>query len=131
MSKLIQANVVELEAPARQTATFNTADIDLTNYSGPFQIILTTGAGGGTTPTLNVKLQDATASGGAYADITGAVFAEVTGAADSTQMITLQADEMRGFLKVVGTITGTSPTFDMSVVGLGCLKAGRNASQAV
>lgn len=131
MSKLIQANVVEMEAPARQTATFNTADIDLTKYSGPVQVILTSSAGGGTTPTLNVKLQDATASGGTYADITGAAFAEVTDAADSTQMITLQADETRGFIKVVGTITGTSPTFDMAVVAVGCLKAGRNASQAV
>ena len=131
MSKLINANVVELEAPARQTATFNTADIDITAYSGPFHIILTSSAGGGTTPTLDVKMQDATASGGSYADITGAVFAQVTDAADVTSMITVQADETRGFLKVVGAVDGTSPTFDMAVVGVGCLQAGRNSSQVV
>lgn len=134
MNNLMQSNVVEL-APlvSGRTATLTGSAVDLRAYEGVVQVILTCeAASAGTSPTLDVKLQDATTSGGSYADVTGATFTQVTDAADVTQMITVDAAASRGFVKVVGTIGGTSsPAFSYAVVAVGQKKAGRNASQTV
>jgi hypothetical protein len=129
---LIRANVVELVANAVRTSTLTPTGIDISDYSGPAQIILQSSAKtAGTDPTLNVKVQECATVGGTYTDVVGAVFAEVT-TADSTEMIAIKPDEQEPFMRVLCTIGGTStPTFGFSVVMLATLDAGRNASQAV
>lgn len=128
---LIQANVIEALANAARTSTVTGGAVDVTKYEGKGQVILMSSAGGGTTPTLNAKLTESATSGGSYTDVTGGAFTEVTDAADSTQMIPIDFDASKGFLKVVGTLAGTSPEFSFGVVIVGQLKSGRNASQAV
>jgi len=124
-------NVVELAATAERTSTLTGSGVDLSDYTGPVNIILTSSAGAGTTPTLNVKLQESAASGSGYEDVSGAVFAEVDGSADSTQMITLQVDSLKQYVRVVGTIAGTDPVFSFGVVAVARQQAGMNTSQAV
>lgn len=133
MSNLIQSNVVEALANAVRTSTVTGSAIDVTKYEGKGQVILMSSAAtAGTTPALNVKLTESATSGGSYTDVTNGDFAEVTDAADSTEMIPIDFDACKGFLKIVGTITGTStPTFGFGVAIVGQLKSGRNASQAV
>lgn len=127
-----RANIVELAANAARTSTLTGTGVDIRKYAGYGQVVLQSSAGTGTNPTLNVKLQHADTVGGSYTDITGAVFAEVTDAADSTQMIQLPVDEVKPFIKVIGTIAGTdTPTFSFGVSLVAISKAGRNASQAV
>lgn len=130
---LIQANVIEALPTAVRTSTITGSAVNVKKYEGKGQVILTTSAAtAGTTPALNVKLTESATSGGSYTDVTNGDFAEVTDAGDSTQMIPIDFDASKGFLKVVGTITGTStPTFGFGVVIVGQLKSGRNASQAV
>lgn len=128
-----QSNVIELCANAVRTATPSLAGVDVRKYEGRGQVVFTSSAAtAGTTPTLNVKLQDATSLNGSYADITGATFTEVTDAADITQMISLDFSSCRRFVKVVATIAGTdTPTFGFAVAALAQAKSGRNSSQAV
>ena len=111
--------VSELLAPARKTASENGAAFDLHDYDGRFIVAFSTSAGGGTTPTLDVKIQDSTDGSTGWADVSGAAFTQVTDAADSTQSLTLDTDAVKVYIRVVTTITGTSPTFDMAVVGVG------------
>lgn len=131
--RIEQANVVELAANAERTSTLTATGVDVKDYDGTVQVILmSTAATAGTTPALNVKIQHSDDSGSNYTDVSGATFAEVTDAGDVTQMIPLKVGELKRYIRVVGTITGTStPTFAFGVCMVGCLHAGRNASQTV
>lgn len=131
--RLSQANVVELAPMALRTSTLTGTGQDISNYTGICQVILqSTAATVGTNPTLDVKLQESDVVGSGYTDITGAVFAQLTAAADVTSMIAIKPDELKKFIRVIGTIGGTStPTFAFGVSLVGCLQAGRNSSQVV
>lgn len=111
--------VTAVLAPARKTVSENGGAIDLQQYVGDYKVILSTSAGGGTAPTLDIKLQESDASGGTFTDIGGAAFTQVTAAAASTQSITLNADAAKRYIRAVTTIAGTSPTFDLALVGVG------------
>ena len=115
--------VSELLAPARKTASEDGAAFDVHDYDGRYAIVLTTSAGGGTTPTLDVKIQDSADGSTGWADLSGATFTQVTDAADSTETITIDTDTAKAYIRVVTTITGTSPTFDLGVVGFGQTQA--------
>ena len=134
MSQVLQQNILEL-APlvSDRTSTLTGSAVDLAGYDGPAHIILQCeAASAGTNPTMNVKLQHATTSGGSYADVSGLAFTEVTDAGDSTQMISCQVSDLRQFIRVVGTLGGTSsPAFTFGVTMVALKKDGRNASQSV
>lgn len=130
---LAQANVVELAPNAVRTSTLTGTAVDTRALDGVAQVVLVSSAAtAGTDPTLDVKLTHCDTSGGSYTDVTDATFAQVTDAADSTQMIAVKTGELKRYVKVVGTIGGTStPTFGFGVVLVGCNHAGRNSSQSV
>lgn len=131
--ELSQVNVVELAATAQRTSTLTATGVDVRSYDGIAQIILTSSAAtAGTSPTLDVKIQESDSLGSGYTDISGAAFAQVTDAADSTQMIALNIGEHKQYLRVIGTIGGTAtPTFQFGVVMVANRESGRNASQSV
>lgn len=125
MSNLLHAiagaTVAELVLPAAKTSTVTSTGIDVSAYEGSLLVILHSAAGTGTTPTLNGKLQDSDAVGGTYADVPGATFVEIDDTAGgSIQAIAVDLGNVNGFLRFVGTIAGTTPSFTMgvSVVGL-------------
>lgn len=128
-----QANVIELAPVAVRTSTLTGSAVDVSDYTGPLHIILQSSAAtAGTDPTLNVKLTECDTPGGSYTDVSGATFTEVTDAADVTQMITVDVDSLKQYVKIVGTIGGTvTPTFGFGISAVGVLQAGRNASQTV
>lgn len=111
-------DVMELIAPARKTATANGTGVDIRDYEGKLTAILTSSAGGGTTPTLAVKLQDS-ADNSSFADVSGATFTGLTDAADATEAIAVEANALRRYVRAVITIGGTNPTFDMAVLLIG------------
>ena len=128
-----QMNVLELLPAAVRTSTATGTGKDVSEDSGFCHVILQSSAAtAGTNPTLNVKLEHSDVVGSGYEDVTGATFAQLTAAADVTSMITIKPDELKKFVRAVGTIAGTStPTFGFGVSMVGCLQAGRNSSQAV
>ena len=125
-----KANVVELAPIAAVTATGNGTGVDITAYEGYGQIVLVSAAGTGTSPTLDVKVQESS-DDSTYTDITGLAFTQVTDAADITQMLQIDISGTKKYVRVVDTAGGTTPSFDRSVVLIAGRKSGRNASQAV
>ena len=66
----------------------------------------------GTSPTLDGKIQESS-DNAAWTDIAGATFTQVT-ASTNNQAITF--DRSKRYVRYVGTIGGTSPSFAMAVV---------------
>lgn len=109
------APVANLFATAARTVTANGTGVDLKDFVGQIAVVLDSAAGTGTTPTLDVKLQDSD-DNSTFADISPAVaFAQVTGAGVSTQRIGASADSLRRYVRAVATIGGTTPSFTFSV----------------
>ena len=86
-------------------------------------MILTSAAGTGSSPTLDVKVQDSDASSGTYGDLSGATFTQVTGSA-SMQVITFSKDECKRYIKIVQTIGGSTPSFPFNINGVALKKYG-------
>jgi len=100
------------------TADANGAGADLQGYQGVLKIVLDSGAGGGTTPTLDVKIQDS-ADNSTFADVLGKVFTQVTGASASIQSLAIDTRAVRRYIRAVIAIAGTSPTFGLAVAVIG------------
>ena len=105
-------------AAGTYTISGESAGIDLQGYQGVLKIVLDSGAGGGTTPTLDVKIQDS-ADNSTFADVLGKVFAQVTGASASIQSLAIDTRAVKRYIREDLTITGTSPTFGLAITAVG------------
>ena len=86
-------------------------------------MILDCSASGGSSPTLDIKVQDCATSGGSYADVSGAAFTQVTTSA-SLQTLALNKDECKRYIKIVQTLGGSSQTYRYSINLVGLKKYG-------
>ena len=125
---VIQQNLEKLTvvagvATAAVTSTATSSAIDLLEYDGDVMLILDSAAGGGSSPTLDIKVTESEATGGTYTDLSGASFTQVTGSA-SMQTLAINKDECKRFIKIVQTIGGSSPTFTFSINLVGLKKYG-------
>lgn len=114
--------VLNLAAAASRTTTLTGTGVDLQPYEGRVELILTSSAAtAGSSPTLDVKVQDS-ADNSSFADVSGLTFTQVTDAA-SVQSLAINKPALRRYVRVIGTIGGTSsPAFTYAVVGVGMLK---------
>jgi len=108
---------------ASVTASANGTGIDLKDYEGEIGVILNaSNATAGSSPTLDVKLQDS-ADNSSFNDISGAAFTQVTGSGGGVQKMTLNSDSIRRYIRHVVTIGGTSsPAFPVGLTLLGIKK---------
>jgi len=109
-------------ATAARTATGQTSGIDLQTYDGDVVFLLDSAAGTGTSPTLDVTIEDS-ADNSSFAAITGAAFTQVTTTA-SAQKLVVNKDGARRYVRVKYTIGGTTPSFTFSVNAVGVAKYG-------
>lgn len=104
------------------TATGNGTGVDVQQFVGEISVLLASKATAGTTPTLDVKLQDS-ADNSTFADIAGAAFTQVTDAGSSAAVlhkITVNVGAVKRYIRAVKTIGGTaSPAFMTTCVGEG------------
>lgn len=103
---------------AARTSTVTSSAVDVRAYKGGLVFEQLVGVVSGTTPTLNGKLQSSADGSTEWADITGATFAGVT-ATDSFLKIGINVRDTKGYVRYVGTIAGTTPSFTMGVAMLG------------
>jgi len=117
---LAGATAIEAAPPASRTSALLGSAIDTVVYDGVFAAILASSAAtAGTNPTLDVKLTSSDTSGGTYTDVPGGAFAQVTTSAVA-QMIPIDTGKCKRYVKIVGTLGGTStPTFVYGVALLG------------
>src|SRR5690242_17154215 len=112
-SSLTKAATETLLPPAAQTTTLNGTAVDIQKYEGVALIVLDSAAGTGTTPTLNVKLQESDTSGGTFTDVSSAAFTQV-GAGASQQNLFIDVSARKRWIRAVATIAGTTPSFTCS-----------------
>lgn len=98
---------------AARTTTVNGTGVDRRNHGGRAIARLNCAAGSGTSPTLDVTLQDSD-DDVTYAAISGAAFTQVVGVA-SRQSINVDLDNAGPYVRAVATIGGTNPSFTFSV----------------
>lgn len=123
LNALAQAVSGELAPAARRTTTLTGTGIDLLDYEGVALVLLNTSAGTGTTPTLDVKLQHSD-DDSTYADVTSGAFSQITSVAETAgvKVMKLNASDLKRYLRVIGTIAGTTPSFDFGVEFVGIKK---------
>jgi hypothetical protein len=98
--------------PAARTSTVTGTGVDFLQGDGQCFAVQHVGAVSGTTPTLDGKIQESDTSGSGYADISGATFTQVTA---STSLLVINFFRTKRYLRYVGTIGGTTPSFTMAV----------------
>ena len=125
LNALAQATGVELAPAASRTSTLTGTGIDVLEYEGVALVLLNASAGTGTTPTLDVKLQHSD-DDSTYEDVTSGTFSQVTDAAETAgvKVMKLNVSDLKRYLRIVGTIAGTTPSFDFGVEFVGITKAG-------
>lgn len=101
-----------------RTASANGTGFDLEGSNGAegeaIVILASDAASAGSSPTLDVKLQESS-DNSTFTDITDATFTQVTDAA-SSQKISINTNDVKRYLRAVGTIGGTSsPAFTYTV----------------
>lgn len=124
LNAMAQAAGFVLAAAARRTSTLTGTGIDVLDYEGVGLVVLNASAGTGTSPTLDVKLQHSD-DNSTFADVTGAVFTQVTDVAGTAgvRVLKINVPDLKRYLRVVGTIAGTTPSFDFGVEFVGIKKA--------
>lgn len=123
LNALAQHVELTLAVPATNTSTLTGTGVDVTDWEGVAVCVLNSAAGTGTTPTLDGKIQHCDTVGGTYADVSGATFTQITDAGDAMEAIAVNVSNTKGFLRFVGTIAGTTPSFVCGAVILGVKKA--------
>lgn len=103
-----------------RTANYVGTAFDNSLYEGSGKVVLDVGTVSGTTPTCDFKLQECDTSGGTYTDIVGATAAQIT--ATGVREINYNVSGTKKFIKVAGTITGTSPSFAVGELHVGLKK---------
>jgi hypothetical protein len=110
---------VATESTTFTGATTNIAD--LKDFDGDIQIILDSGAAA-SSGTMTGKIQDSADGSTGWADVTGGGFTAVAQAA-SKQVITVNRDGIKRYVRFVGTIAASGTT-TYSVNGYGLKKYG-------
>mgnify|MGYP001827259590 CR=1 FL=1 len=125
LNALAQATGVELAPATSRTSTLTGTGIDVLEYEGVALVLLNASAGTGTSPTLDVKLQHSD-DDSTYEDVNSGAFSQVTDAAETAgvKVMKLNISDLKRYLRVVGTIAGTTPSFDFGVEFVGITKAG-------
>jgi len=124
LNALAQATGVELAPAASRTSTLTGTGIDVLEYEGVALVLLNASAGTGTSPTLDVKLQHSD-DDSTYEDVTSGTFTQVTDVAETAgvKVMKLNVSDLKRYLRVIGTIAGTTPSFDFGVEFVGITKA--------
>lgn len=109
----------ELAVSGARTVTFTGTTVDISQYAGILKVNLSSAAGTGTTPTLNGRMQTGNLADGSDAvDVPGATFTPV-GTVASLQAIGVDTRACGRFVRFVGTIAGTTPSFNFAVLAVG------------
>lgn len=102
---------------AARTSTVTTSAVDLKEYLGKIAVIQQVGTVSGTSPTLDGKIQDSADGSTGWTDIS--VTATQVTASNSQQVLSVDTRVARRYIRYVGTIAGTTPSFTMGIVLVG------------
>jgi hypothetical protein len=99
-------------AGGAKTSTVTGSSVDCDGMTGSVVFTQQVDTVSGTTPTLDGKVQESLDGSTNWTDVSGATATQVTA---STNVQNIVADRTKRYLRYVGTIAGTSPSFALSV----------------
>src|SRR4051794_5283339 len=99
-------------SPRTATSTVTGTTVDAITADGRCTALQLVGTVSGTTPSLAGKIQESS-DNSTWTDVSGATFTAVT-VSENTQAISF--DRTKRYLRYVGTITGTTPSFTMTAL---------------
>jgi len=121
-----QLGVKTLKVSGTDTAaSTNGSAVDLQAWADEFAIVLNSAKGSGNADnTLDVKIQDSADGSTGWNDISGAAFTQVLGSSgtDSTQLMSLNKNEIKRYIRYVSTMAGTSKSFAWGCIAVGLPK---------
>ncbi len=107
---------VELLAPAARTSSGNGSAVDIRPYAlgefAPLKVRLSVGASAGTSPTLDVTVQQSADGSTGWSTI--GTFTQMTG----TGAAEIRVNPTQPYVRVAYTLGGTSPSFTFHVTAL-------------
>lgn len=118
MYQLTSLAIAALAVSARIQANTNGAAVDLSDYTGNALFVLNASAPEGAAQTLDVKLQTSADGSTGWVDA-GISFAQVTTAGGAShQQVMASTDGLKKFVRVVGTVGGSTPaiTFGVEII---------------
>ena len=118
-NELTFASIVDIAA---KTTTVTSSAVDLLGKIGKQVVQQNVGTVSGTTPTLDGKIQDSDDGSTGWADVTGVTFTQVT-TSNSLQQAVIDTRSTKRYIRYVGTIAGTTPSFTMGVELIGQAQA--------
>lgn len=104
--KLVQSDVA-LPAAARGSGTVQSGPIAASGYAGDVILAVHVTAASGTTPTLNVSLEESADGAGSWTAVTGSGITQLTAAGNAVAY----ASPSKSFVRVTATVAGTTPSF--------------------
>lgn len=113
---------LELAPATEVTATGNGTGVDIGDYIGTLKIMASVEAVSGTTPTLDLKVQDSP-DNSAWTDVTNGAFTQVT-TSDAFETLHLDTRAMDQYIRIVDTAGGTSPVYRRAVLAVGRRQTG-------
>src|SRR3990172_9402642 len=120
LKSLVHAITTRMTVATARTASYSGTAFDTVDYDGLAKVIMDVGTVSGTSPTCDFKLTESATSGGTYTDVAGATAAQIT--ATGTREINFEVGATKQFIKVAGTIGGTTPSFTVSELFVGVKK---------
>jgi len=106
--------IVPVAGAAEITASGNGPAVDVIHYSGEARLVLNASATGAADNTLDVKIQHSDDGESGWVD-SGVAFEQVGNAGPSHQVIGLNVDRFKRFIRAVDTLAGTTPSVVRSV----------------
>lgn len=119
LSRVEFAATVPTFAVTARSATANGTAMNCNDLEGLGLAVLMCGVVSGTSPTLDVKIQDSP-DGTTWTDVTGATFTQLTAA--GMQKLNLDFNSLQKNVRGVATIGGTSPSFTFGLTFFGIKK---------
>jgi len=114
----MRKTIATLAAPATLDATTNSDAVDVSQFHGLVDFVLTSTATGGEGQTSTVKIQHSDDGSTGWAD-TGVAFDAVDDAEGSVQSVRVSVDQLKKYVRVVTTLDGTDPTVGTGVLLIG------------
>lgn len=100
-----------LQVPAAITATANSGSVNVLGYRRAM-FVLEVGAVTGTTPTLNVTLQESP-DNATWVNVTNGAYTQITATQTGCFLMNVDLAQRQQYLRLVNTLAGTTPSYTM------------------
>lgn len=108
-----ETTATALIVPVTITSNTNGTGFDTQPYAANMVVDLSVSAGTGTTPTLDVKIQDS-ADNSTFADVSPAIAFTQSTTTANIQSISVDKRLVRRYVRAVSTVSGTTPSYIVS-----------------